>query len=151
MAPLLSEMIRRVRANYGITVRLSDASIGLLEDYSWPGNVRELANIVERLAVIKPFGCIEPDDLPPFIRGESEQPAVISAALSPVSSGSDSPLPPSGVDVKAYLCTIEKELIRSALRRADGVVARAAELLGIGRTTLVEKMKRYEISIESRH
>ena len=52
-------------------------------------------------------------------------------------------LPEDGVDLKAHLALVEKNLIAEALEKSDGVVARAAKLLGVQRTTLVEKIKRY--------
>ena len=54
-------------------------------------------------------------------------------------------LPEEGLDLKEYLSAIELYLIREALDRSDGVVAKAAKLLGLGRTTLVEKMRKYSV------
>ena len=54
-------------------------------------------------------------------------------------------LPAEGFDLKEYLGRIERDMIYDALSEAGGVVQRAAELLGIGRTTLVEKIRRYEL------
>ena len=142
--PLIREMIDRMKTDRGLAVQLPEPSIQLLQEYSWPGNVRELANIVERLAVIKPFGRIEPDDLPRPFRKESSLPVVVSSTLD-ADRSSPEPLA-ADLDVKAHLSAVEQQLIHSALQKAEGVVAKAAELLGIGRTTLVEKMKRYGIS-----
>jgi sigma-54 specific flagellar transcriptional regulator A len=55
-------------------------------------------------------------------------------------------LPEEGVNLKEMLADLEVELIRQALESQDGVVARAADLLGMRRTTLVEKMKKYGMS-----
>ncbi|MGX9079676.1 helix-turn-helix domain-containing protein, partial [Klebsiella pneumoniae] len=57
-------------------------------------------------------------------------------------------LPEEGVNLKEMLADLEVELIRQALESQDGVVARAADLLGMRRTTLVEKMKKYGMSKE---
>lgn len=145
--PLIEEMIGRVKKFHGISVELADDAIQLLSNYAWPGNVRELANLIERLAVIKPYGRLSVHELPwPF-----RQPPEVSDG--PVSStGSASPavmdeLPAEGLNLKEHLATVEQRLIRSALQEANNVVAKAAGLLGMGRTTLVEKMKRYKISI----
>jgi len=142
--PLVAEMQRRVRREYGIAVELPAESIGLLEDYEWPGNVRELANVIERLAVQKPFGRIEPADLPAPWSGREPQ----STNDSPPSALADILLAVDGegLDVRAHLSEVERQLIENALLRSDGVVARAAELLGVGRTTLVEKMRRLGLS-----
>jgi sigma-54 specific flagellar transcriptional regulator A len=145
--PLLAEIVRRVGSEYGVTLRLPEESIRLLEGYSWPGNVRELANIVERLAVRKPFGRVEPADLPRAVRRDEDMPLVVGSSLTPSDPGGDAGgVGEHGVDVKAHLGEVERHLIESALQKSGGVVARAAELLGVGRTTLVEKMRRYEIS-----
>ena len=141
--PLIREMIRRVRAERGVFVQLPEESIGLLEDYAWPGNVRELANVIERLAVRKPFGRIRPADLPRPVRSDA---TVVSTSLQQTTpSESFGGLGSDGFDVKAHLTEVERQLIQSALDTSGGVVARAAELLGVGRTTLVEKMRRYGI------
>ena len=58
-------------------------------------------------------------------------------------------LPQEGLDLKEYLSAIELYLIREALERSDGVVAKAAKLLGLGRTTLVEKMRKYAVQDQS--
>ena len=139
--PLLNEMIGRVRRQHGVSVRLSDESIELLCMYAWPGNTRELANVVERLAVHKPFGNVVPDDVSRALAADNRP----GENDDSDSSLPESATPPGGkesMDVRAHLGAVERQLIESALQRSDGVVARAAELLGVGRTTLVEKMKR---------
>ena len=144
--PLIREMIRRVRADRGVFVQLPEDSLGLLEAYAWPGNVRELANVIERLAVKKPFGRIQPADLPSPVRADAMATAVVSASLTPTGPAeSGAAFGSDDFDVKAHLTEVERQLIESALGKSDGVVARAAELLGVGRTTLVEKMRRYGI------
>ena len=121
----------------------------LLEHYSWPGNVRELANLIERLVVIRPNGIVTAADLPwPLVdtsRDAGDGPEVLDATLTPVHAGSKIALPTEGFDLKQYLANIEREMISNALLESDGVVQRAAERLGIGRTTLVEKMRRYDL------
>jgi len=144
--PLVHEMLRRVRDTNGVSVTLPEESMALLEAYAWPGNVRELANVVERLAVQKPFGRVAPDDLPGVIRGEEDSMITPGIQLDSPSAGKAAvALGAAGLDVKAHLTDVERNLIESALREANGVVARAAELLGVGRTTLIEKMRRYDL------
>ncbi|MDX1482112.1 MAG: sigma-54 dependent transcriptional regulator [Woeseiaceae bacterium] len=139
--PLIGEMLRRIHDRHGISIRLAAESVELLKRYAWPGNVRELANVVERLAVQKPFGRVSPEEIPQTLSPSAERdaPAVTSESTADDSAPSDS------LDVRAHLGEVEQQLIRSALRRTDGVVARAAEMLGVGRTTLIEKMRRYGI------
>jgi len=101
--------------------------------------VRELANLVERLAVVRPHGCIMIGDLPAPLRREAAD-----AAMAPVADD----LPPDGKSLKEHMGDIESSLIRDALRSCDGVVAQAARMLGMGRTTLVEKIRRYDIALD---
>jgi sigma-54 specific flagellar transcriptional regulator A len=123
--------------------------------HDWPGNVRELANLVERMAIMHPYGVIGVMELPKKFRhvdDEDEQLAVSlredlqeRATLNVGLPGVDAPavLPAEGLDLKDYLGTLEQGLIQQALDDAGGVVARAAERLRIRRTTLVEKMRKY--------
>ena len=111
--------------------------------YQWPGNVRELSNLVERLAVSKPNGEIYATDLPWPLRPAEEQPVTLSSSLAATYTQKPNSLPDDGLDLKRHLADIEKDLIESALHYSNGVVQKAAVLLGMGRTTLVEKIRRY--------
>ncbi|KAB0664718.1 sigma-54-dependent Fis family transcriptional regulator [Oryzomonas japonica] len=102
-----------------------------LEAYAWPGNVRELENMVERLVALTEGDVIHYEDLPPGISGQRL-----------ASGGPYIELTEQGINMVDSLTTIEKSLISQALAMAGGVKAKAATLLGINRTTLVEKMKR---------
>jgi len=119
----------------------------MLQQYDWPGNVRELANLMERLVIQFPHGVVDSKDLPP--RYQLREP---DAALYPgmdtrpdVAAVEIKQLPSDGIDMKKYLTSIEISLIEQALSKANNVVARAASMLHIRRTTLVEKMRKYEI------
>ena len=99
--------------------------------YAWPGNVRQLENAVERaLALDRERTQIDLADLPPELQHEAAAPSV------PVS------LPEGGLDLPAYITEIERQLIRRALEETDGNKQQAAQLLGLKRTTLVEKTRR---------
>ncbi len=141
--PLCNEFIRRLSREQGVDLAIGERAMQRLRDYTWPGNVRELANLVERLAVIKPDGIVGEADLPWPLADEDHESdddvRVLSANLSPVA------LPEAGIDLKAYLSKIERDMIEEALQASDGVVQAAAKRLGIGRTTLVEKIRRYEL------
>ncbi|KAA0895446.1 sigma-54-dependent transcriptional regulator [Oryzomonas rubra] len=102
-----------------------------LEEYAWPGNVRELENMVERLVALTEGDVIRYEDLPTGISGQRM-----------ASGGPYIELTGQGINMVDSLTTIEKSLISQALAMAGGVKAKAATLLGINRTTLVEKMKR---------
>ena len=102
-----------------------------LMNYRWPGNVRELENVVERLTVFCMDEEVELDDLPAKI-------------LSPRSKKDDLPyeLPPEGLDLRGFITELEDRLIRQALERTGWNKNKAASLLRMNRTTLVEKLKK---------
>ncbi len=114
---------------------LSPAAYQILATYEWPGNVRELENTIERAMLLCTSERIEPRDLPVRIRGlGGEQ-----------SEATTHTLPDAGVDLRAAVETFENELIRQALDRTGWNKNRAALLLRINRTTLVEMLKRKRI------
>lgn len=151
---LLNELISRLENEQRGSIRFSSAAILSLCRHSWSGNVRELANLVERMAIINPFGVVGVKDLPPkfryvdFEENEIDKES-INSNLYQVSNLLDVDakplLPQEGIDLKSYLSNLEQHLIQQALDDCDGVVARAAEKLCMRRTTLVEKMKKYEM------
>lgn len=101
----------------------------------WPGNIRELENMIERLTVLKRKGWITLADLP-------ERPAKPAAG-----KGADMPehfirFSEDGINLTKELEQYENQLIGEALRKANGITSRAAQLLQVNRTTLVEKLKR---------
>ncbi len=148
--PLVNEFIRRLNDEKSVSLQLSDDAMDSLCKYSWSGNVRELANLVERLAVIRPNGIITAADLPWPIADRpapgEEAPEIIDDQLVPMDAAHAMNLPNDGIDLKQYLARIEQDMITQALADSGGVVQRAAELLGIGRTTLVEKIRRYGLN-----
>ena len=109
---------------------ISDEAMALLCRYDWPGNVRELENLIERLSVLRGEGEFRVEDLPANLRG---RPAVPLAAPS---------LPETGLDFREVVDRFESELIRQALEQTQGNKNRAAQLLGLNRTTLLEKIKK---------
>ena len=144
--PLAEEFTERLKQQGGGALYLTDAALKALERYDWPGNVRELVNLIERLAVTNPNGVVDVSDLPSAIVGTEEESdvSVVNASLEMRSGSTAVHLPQDGLDLKAYLASIEKQLIDKALEETDGVVQHAAKRLGIGRTTLVEKIRRFE-------
>jgi DNA-binding NtrC family response regulator len=136
--PLLAaHFLARHNARKEKPLRFSPAAIEALERHTWPGNVRELENLVERLAVLKGEGDIEVADLPGPIRN-----ARAGAAATAVGGEIPAALPPEGVDLYKVLAEIEDRLIREALGRSGGNKNQAAKILGLNRTTLVEKLKK---------
>jgi DNA-binding NtrC family response regulator len=105
----------------------TEEALDILINYDYPGNVRELQNIVERLVVLKKRGYVDVEDLPEKFLG--------SRPREPVSIEMD-----KGYDT--LVSEFEKTLIVRALEETDGVKTKAAQVLNINRTTLIEKMKR---------
>jgi len=147
---LIEQMADRSLRTGHPRIRFSRTAMTSLARFSWPGNVRELANLIERLAITHPRSTIELQDLPAKYR--SQHSAEIDMALKvqdpPSVPGTvrSMDLPQDGLDLKDYLRTIERRLIRQALGETHGVVAQAARLLHLRRTTLVEKMRKYQVS-----
>ena len=144
---LVNELVRRIEHEQRGSVRLSPAAIYALCQYGWPGNVRELANLVERMAILHPYGVVAANDLPEkFQTEESAVPDQLVDALigSPVTSEDLDPrLPRDGLNLKEHLGHLEISYIKQALTDSGGVVAHAAKRLGMRRTTLVEKLRKY--------
>ncbi|HLF96779.1 MAG TPA: sigma-54 dependent transcriptional regulator, partial [Methylococcaceae bacterium] len=158
--PLVEELIRRIEAGKRSAARLTRAAISVLKRHPWPGNVRELANLVERLAILYPGSVVDVPDLPDKFqqyvdRGspQAEEDADLPLALD---EGGAAPLsldavrlPEDGLDLKEHIGQIECRLIQQALDACDGVVAHAANLLQMRRTTLVEKLRKYGLRGET--
>jgi len=105
---------------------MTEGALRLLIDHNWPGNVRELENAIERAIVTCRSGTISEEDF---------------AFLSTNGAGRAWSAPPS-----MTIADMEKVMIESALRRTEGNIKEAAQKLGIDRSTLYEKIKRYEIA-----
>ena len=146
---LITELTARMDGEGRATVRLGVSGLRALSVYPWPGNVRELANLVERLAILHPGETVGLQDLPPKFRQgfpDSAPDDDASAAMALPTLGIEPRLPENGIDLKEYLNDLEMGLIRRALDEANGVVAHAAKLLGMRRTTLVEKIRKFGIA-----
>lgn len=154
---LINELISRMEKEKRGSLRMNSAAIMSLCRHDWPGNVRELANLVERLAIMHPYGVIGVQELPKKFRYvddyDENRPVEDTGMPSAIPGlvGLDAPalLPVNGIDLKDYLSNLEKQLIQQALDEAAGVVARAAEKLRIRRTTLVEKVRKYGLREDS--
>jgi transcriptional regulator with GAF, ATPase, and Fis domain len=132
--PLLIQFFnRRMEERKGRSVEgFSPQAMEKLVSYSWPGNVRELENVVERLTVFCWEEQVGVDDLPDkVLSGGRQKPGDFHGDL-----------PEDGLDLKETLARIEEHLIRQALERTDWNKNRAASLLQMNRTTLVEKLKK---------
>ena len=144
----------------GLDKTISDETMSILMDYAWPGNIRELANFIERMVVLSPGPVITPRDLPDKILGnhprgkwdtleneESEESPtqVLQVSLRKTYSMS---LPEEGMNLKKAVEDFERGLILEALEKSDWVKNKAATLLGLNRTTLVEKLKKMNLKRE---
>ena len=106
----------------------------LFFDYSWPGNVRELENLIEQVMILCPNDTIRVSDLPmDFI--DNAQNALHLEGI------------PSDATLYDTLATIEKAMIERALKMADNVQAHAAAMLGIGKSGLNQKIKKYNLDV----
>ncbi|TNJ18586.1 sigma-54-dependent Fis family transcriptional regulator [Aeromonas sobria] len=161
---LLQELLNRHAEQHHGFIRLTQRAMESLMQYPWPGNVRELSNLLERLLILYPHQIVDVADLPSRYRllpceprderltEMDERDALAAVFQQPIeldhamASPRTMQLPEEGVNLKEMLADLEVELIRQALESQDGVVARAADLLGMRRTTLVEKMKKYGMS-----
>ncbi len=154
---LIAQLNERLEHEKQCSVQLSPEAVQALSRYPWPGNVRELANLMERLAIQYPHGLVQVQDLPAKYRAgvENEPPAALQeellaepdANVATAATGAAVPqIPPGGLDLKSYISEMEMTLIRQALEESGGVVAHAAKLLGLRRTTLAEKMRKYGLT-----
>ncbi len=107
--------------------RVTDAALDALRRYSWPGNVRELQNLAQRLVIFADAGVIDTVDLPTVMR-------YTTSPASPPPIGTSGALPRT-------LREVELDHIRAVLESVGGNKTKAAELLGIDRKSLREKLK----------
>ena len=172
---LLQDQIEKMEQDNRGSVRLTASAVEALCEYKWPGNVRELSNLVERLSILFPQGVVDVKNLPTKYlptsirpRRESFNPSLFFGASEESADnaetevdnrftndmhGSDTvvmdttavQITEDGLDLKEHLAQLEINLIRQALDSTGGVVAHAAKLLKMRRTTLVEKLKKYDI------
>ncbi len=141
---LVNDLLQRSAERDRNPMTLTPDALAALQRYPWPGNVRELANLIERLAILFPGGAVGLAELPKKYRpgaGNGGQRTSDSAVTGEMLT----PLPRDGLDLKAHLNALERAFIEQALEEAKGVVAHAAKRLRMGRTTLVEKIRKHGI------
>ncbi|MFY2508021.1 sigma-54 dependent transcriptional regulator [Vibrio pectenicida] len=169
---LLQELMVRMESEGSQPICFSPRSVNSLMEHNWPGNVRELANLVERMVILYPNSLVDVNHLPTkyrysdipefhpeyhaFASVEEQERDVLQDIFSEGFSlkkangihdhiHAPQELPPEGVNLKEMLAELEVNMINQALEAQDGVVARAADMLGMRRTTLVEKMRKYNV------
>jgi DNA-binding NtrC family response regulator len=132
---------------------LSPDTLAVLQAYAWPGNVRELRNVIERAVVLAPGDVILPEHLPPKLvaaRSQSHPPATPGRPATPGGGILRAPtraLPESDAAdrLRREVAEEEKRRILDALARCDGNQTRAAELLGISRRTLINRLIEFDL------
>ncbi|EAQ54219.1 sigma-54 dependent transcriptional regulator [Vibrio sp. 10N.222.54.F12] len=169
---LLQELMTRMEAEGGMPICFTPRAINSLMEHCWPGNVRELANLVERMVILYPNSLVDVNHLPTkyrysdipefqpefnnFASEEEQERDALSDLFSEdfsfeqhdeLADNANAPqdLPAEGVNLKELLADMEVNMINQALEAQGGIVARAADMLGMRRTTLVEKMRKYNL------
>ncbi len=134
--PLLANyFVRKYCLLNNISVKsFNMASLRILKEYNWPGNVRQLENIIERMVVLNPeVSMFMPSHIPKEIKTnmKEEKPAKILDEI-----------PEEGISLNTIIKNIERDLILKSLEKTSWNKQKAANLLGIKRTTLIEKLKK---------
>ena len=140
----------------------SSEAMSCLLNYRWPGNVRELENLMERLSILVSGNIVNVVDLPIKLHqlafSELDHPPGTEEASSTTGKtvgssalrNSTPELPEAGLNLNQVVGIMERDLIQKALERAGGVRSKAAQLLGLNRTTLLEKMKKMGIEMQKK-
>ena len=137
-------------------LQLAPHAARVLLAYPWPGNVRELENFMERLSILvdeTPEALIHVSDLPRKILDAVGEPDTLPPLPAPPSSGTFAwptleVLKQQNMGLREFLDTVEAKLLDEALETAAGVRNQAAEILGIKRTTLIEKLKKRDLKTD---
>jgi DNA-binding NtrC family response regulator len=130
--PLLVDFfIDRINRNHGFQVKgIAPSALSVLAEHAWPGNVRELENVIERICVLTSEGTVDVEHLP-----EPLQNVAKPKPMAPV-------VPSTGLSFNDTIEQLEVDLLQQALEHTHWNKNRAAQLLGLNRTTLLEKIKK---------
>jgi two-component system response regulator PilR (NtrC family) len=131
---LISHFLDLMNRRFGRGIAIGPEALTLMKSYDWPGNVREMENLVERLVILSRGDTIGVEALPERFRSNSSAKAIFAAATVDLTDG--------GIDLQETVLEFERTLIERALRLAEGNKTRAAMLLDLSRTTLLDKLKR---------
>lgn len=136
---LIDYHLDKVQTRLKHRVAFTSSALEVLSHYPWPGNVRELQNFLERMVVLYPDQVLNTKDLDAHYR---EHKPIITSLASNISDQET-------FNIKEYLTKIESQIIDTALKRSNHIVSNAAEWLSISKTTLVDKMKKYNLIKET--
>ena len=146
---LVSVLVARLEKENRGSVRLSHNALQSLKHCQWAGNVRELANLIERLCILYPYGVVDVRDLPAEYQNEQVESSFAEPEVKSLPTETvdmlDGEIPEEGIDLKNHIQNLEINYIEKALEHENWVVARAAKRLKMQRTTLVEKMRKYDL------
>ncbi len=136
---LAGYFVKRLAVRHGRTIAgIDEAAKRALAAYEWPGNVRELENTMERIVVLKrDEGLIMVSDLPTHLSGLDASRGDLGLTVGEI--------PEEGIDLKSVLEEIESKYIVEALKSGQGNKTNAAKVLGMKRTTLIERLKRLDL------
>ncbi|WP_291319146.1 sigma-54 dependent transcriptional regulator [Desulfonatronospira sp.] len=147
---LLAEHFLKKYRGGSKTLRISSEAGEMLLNYPWPGNVRELENYMERMSIVCRHDEITPGDLPENIllaQGIESESRPVCSDVSEWPGLKD--MHKHGMKLKEFLEKIEDRLLLEALENSGWVKNQAAEVLGIKRTTLIEKLKKKNLVPDS--
>ncbi len=131
---LIDHFLSKFNTRKGRTIKgITPEALKILMAYSWPGNIRELENLMERIITLRQEGSISPDDIPDKYKKAE---AASTASLFQ--------FPDEGINFTKVVTEFEVHLLNQALLKSKGVKNRAAQLLQLNRTTLVERLKRLD-------
>ena len=140
VAMIADHFVERFARQMGKRVTgISRAAAELIEAYEWPGNIRELENAMERAVALEAAPAILPDSLPDAVRGGARPQLAFVAPAQPA------PLPEGGFSLEQHVAQVERDYISEALRKAQGVRSRAADLLGMSFRSFRYYAKKYNL------
>ena len=131
--PLVEHFLQRFSGDHPRSI--DEAAMKQLQAYDWPGNVREMENVIERLVTLNDHHEIRVDDLPELAGYMKPQ--------VPQGSFRAFALPSDGIDIDRCIQRFQRDMMLQALERAHGNKTAAANLLGLNRTTFIERMRRH--------
>ncbi|MBS0288361.1 MAG: sigma-54-dependent Fis family transcriptional regulator [Proteobacteria bacterium] len=144
---LINDLVDKFKESTQVDIKLTNQAIESLKQCKWNGNIRELSNLIERLIVMYPNQTVDVEQLPEKYQNQSPQSD--SLALKNLEMTQTVIVNQSsehqGLNLRDMLHHIELKYIKEALDKTGGIVSHAAEHLGMRRTTLIEKMKKFNI------